>query len=84
VLVRIKSRRIGDKKNNWLLIKHRDEFARNNDAGALLAEDRSIASGRTMADIAAGKGRGPKSFILTTKPHSPLIKPGASSTMTRT
>ena len=44
VLVRIKNRRPGDKKNNWLLIKHRDEFARDNDGGALLAEDRSVAS----------------------------------------
>jgi bifunctional non-homologous end joining protein LigD len=67
VLVRIKNRRIGDKKNNWLLIKHRDEFAHNDDGGALLAEDRSVASGRRMADIAAGKGRLPKPFILATK-----------------
>ena len=64
VLVQIRNRRPGDKKHNWLLIKHRDEFARDNDGNALLAEDRSIASGRTMADIAAGKGRGPKPFIL--------------------
>src|SRR5260221_1912 len=67
VLVRIKNRRIDDKKNNWLLIKHRDEFAHNDDGGALLAEDRSVASGRRMADIAAGKGRLPKPFILATK-----------------
>ena len=58
VLVRMKSRD-GDrgKRNNWLLIKHRDEFACEN-AEALLAEDRSVASGRTMDQIAAGKGRG--------------------------
>ena len=71
VLVRIKNRRPGDKKNNWLLIKHRDEFARDNDGGSLLAEDRSVASGRTMADIAAGKGRGPSPFILATKHQAP-------------
>jgi bifunctional non-homologous end joining protein LigD len=71
VLVRIKNRRPGDKKNNWLLIKHRDVFARDNDGGALLAEDRSVASGRSMADIAAGKGRGPKPFILATKHQAP-------------
>ncbi len=71
VLVRIKNRRPGDKKNNWLLIKHRDEFARDNDGGALLAQDRSVASGRTMADIAEGKGRGPKPFILATKHQAP-------------
>jgi len=70
VLVRIKNRQPGDKKNNWLLIKHRDEFARDDDGGALLAEDRSVASGRTMAEIAAGKGRGPKPFILAAKHHA--------------
>ena len=57
VLVRIKNRRTGDKKNNWLLIKHRDEFARDEDGGALLAVDRSVASGRPMADIGRVKGK---------------------------
>jgi len=63
VLVRMKSRD-GDraKRNNWLLIKHRDEFACE-DADALLAEDRSVASGRAMDQIAAGKGRGARPFI---------------------
>jgi len=63
VLVRMKSRD-GDraKRNNWLLIKHRDEFARE-DADALLAEDRSVASGRAMDQIAAGKGRGARPFM---------------------
>src|SRR5207237_3160219 len=61
----------GDKKNNWLLIKHRDDFARDNDGGALLAEDRSVASGRAMAEIAAGKGRGPTPFILAAKHQAP-------------
>jgi bifunctional non-homologous end joining protein LigD len=54
VLVRMKHDRTGGKRNNWLLIKHRDRFAK--DAGdALLKTDRSVASGRTMAQIAAGK-----------------------------
>jgi bifunctional non-homologous end joining protein LigD len=64
VLVRIRGRQPGDKTNNWLLIKHGDRFALGHDAGDVLAEDRSVASGRTMAEIAAGKGRGPKPFIL--------------------
>jgi bifunctional non-homologous end joining protein LigD len=70
VLIQIRNRRAGDKKNNWLLIKHRDEFARDNDGDALLAEDRSVASGRTMADIAAGKGESPNPFILTDNNHA--------------
>jgi bifunctional non-homologous end joining protein LigD len=65
VLVRLKSRRPGEKRNNWLLIKHRDEFARDDGAGDLLAEDRSVASGRAMADIAAGRPPGPMPFILS-------------------
>src|SRR5882757_2123499 len=64
VLVRMKGDRFGGKRTNWLLIKHRDEYARPGDNDALLAEDRSVASGRTMAQIAAGKGRGPKPFML--------------------
>ena len=63
VLVRMK-RREGERgsRNNWLLIKHRDEFA-GTDAEELLAQDRSVASGRSMDQIAAGKGRGAKPFM---------------------
>jgi bifunctional non-homologous end joining protein LigD len=67
VLVRIRTRRPEDKKNNWLLIKHRDEFAREDDHDRLLSLDRSVASDRTMADIAAGKGPGPTPFFLARK-----------------
>jgi len=59
------ARRQGDaKRSNWLLIKHKDDFARPGEGAAILEDDASIASGRTMADIAAGKGKGPKPFIL--------------------
>jgi bifunctional non-homologous end joining protein LigD len=54
VLVRMKHDRTGGKRNNWLLIKHRDRFARD-DGDAVLATDRSVASGRSMAQITAGK-----------------------------
>src|SRR5712671_617179 len=47
VLVRMKRDRSGGKRTNWLLIKHRDEFAGENDADAILEEDRSVASGRS-------------------------------------
>ncbi|HKQ13817.1 MAG TPA: DNA ligase D [Steroidobacteraceae bacterium] len=68
VLVRMKRDRDGGKRTNWLLIKHRDEFAR--DAAAtqqLIDEDASVASGRSMSDIAAGKGRAPKPFMLASR-----------------
>jgi bifunctional non-homologous end joining protein LigD len=64
VLVRMKGDRYGGKRTNWLLIKHRDEFARNGEANDILDEDRSVASGRSMAEIAAGKGKAPKPFML--------------------
>jgi len=60
VLVRMKRDRDGGKRNNWLLIKHRDEFASEEDVGK---HDRSVASGRTMEQIAAGKGRGARPFM---------------------
>jgi bifunctional non-homologous end joining protein LigD len=63
VLVRMKRDRDGGKRNNWLLIKHRDGLEREADAASLEDTDRSVASGRTMAQIAAGKGRGPKPFM---------------------
>ena len=62
ILTRMRSRE-GEKRTNWLLIKHRDAFAREGKKNRILEEDASIASGRSMDDIAAGKGRGPKAFI---------------------
>ncbi|HEY5102219.1 MAG TPA: DNA ligase D, partial [Steroidobacteraceae bacterium] len=71
VLVRMRSDRFGGKRTNWLLIKHRDEYAQPGDHDALLTEDRSTASGRTMAAIAAGTGRGPKAFMLAKAARAP-------------
>src|SRR6202790_4562255 len=64
VLVRMKGDRYGGKRTNWLLIKHRHEFAREGDANTILDEDQSVASGRSMEQIAEGKGRAPKPFML--------------------
>lgn len=62
VLVRMRHDRTGGKRTNWLLIKHRDEYASESDD--ILSEDKSVASGRAMAQIADGKGRAPKPFML--------------------
>src|SRR5215212_1228460 len=67
VLVRMRHDRNGGKRTNWLLIKHRDEFAKEGKANDILDADQSVASGRSMDQIAAGKGRGPKPFMLATK-----------------
>ena len=63
VLVRIKNDRNAGRHANWLLIKHRDNAAQDGDGDALLAEDRSVASGRSMEMIAAGKGKRPMPFM---------------------
>jgi bifunctional non-homologous end joining protein LigD len=63
VLVRMKGDKFGGKRNNWLLIKHKDEWA-DSDGEAALKKDKSVASGRTMSQIAAGKGKAPKPFMM--------------------
>jgi bifunctional non-homologous end joining protein LigD len=64
VLVRMKHDRNGGKRTNWLLIKHRDEYAKSGDANHVLDDDKSVASGRTMAQIADGKGKAPTPFVM--------------------
>jgi bifunctional non-homologous end joining protein LigD len=60
VLVRMAAR--GDQWRNWLLIKGRDAYAAGGDT--VSANARSIASNRTMEQIAAGVGRRPRPFML--------------------
>ena len=77
VLVRMKHDRMGGKRTNWLLIKQRrDEWARDDDADKLLKKDRSVASGRTMGQIARGEGKAPQRFLLA-KSETNLAKPDA-------
>jgi len=66
VLVRMRGDKFGGKRTNWLLIKHRDADSTDTSGEAVLSEDRSVASGRTMQQIAEGKGRRPKPFMLAT------------------
>jgi bifunctional non-homologous end joining protein LigD len=65
VLVRLKQDRYNGKRTNWLLIKHRDAAAQPGGTQALMELDRSVASGRSMQQIARGEGRSPKPFMLT-------------------
>lgn len=74
VLVRLKADK-KSKRRNWLLIKHRDGDAVVGEGGALAAEDRSIASGRTMAEIAVAKGKTATPFMTeASRPASPPHK----------
>jgi bifunctional non-homologous end joining protein LigD len=67
VLVRMRGDRYGGKKTNWLLIKHNDAAAKPGGAEELLEQNRSVASGRTLQQIADGIGKRPKPFMLATK-----------------
>jgi bifunctional non-homologous end joining protein LigD len=60
VLVRMRGRDTGSSRPQWLLIKHRDEEARD-DVDIVAETMTSVTTGRTMDEIAAGKKRPAKS-----------------------
>ena len=70
ILTRMRKRE-GEKRTNWLLIKHRDEFAREGKKNSILDEDTSVASSRSMDEITAGKGSGPKPFVTAKRSRAP-------------
>ncbi|MES1156158.1 MAG: DNA ligase D [Alphaproteobacteria bacterium] len=81
VLVRLK-RRETDKRDNWLLIKHRDDYAKEGDGEGVLDEDKSVASSRTMKQIAEGKGKKPTPFMFAKNYDADAVwhsKPKASA-----
>jgi bifunctional non-homologous end joining protein LigD len=63
VLVRMKNDKYKSKRNNWLLIKHHDKYARDGDGEAILGKDHSVASGRALKAIEAGTGKQPTPFM---------------------
>ncbi|MDP2373482.1 DNA ligase D [Reyranella sp.] len=72
VLVRMKwdrdkGRNGGGQRTNWLLIKHRDAAAREGDGDKLLKNPKSVASGRTLKEIALGTGKAPAPFMTAKK-----------------
>ena len=63
-IVRLDRDRERNKRTNWLLIKAHDGFEHEGDGDRFLTNnDTSVASGRAMEQIAAGKGKGPKPFM---------------------
>ncbi len=54
VLVKTRSRRPGSKGNEWLLIKHRDDYVEPE--YDIEAQDGSVLSGRTLDEIAVDEG----------------------------
>jgi bifunctional non-homologous end joining protein LigD len=72
VLVRLR-RDAKAKRDNWLLIKHRDPAAVTGEGTIAGDDDRSVASGRTMAEIAAGKGAAPTPFMTDAAPGADAV-----------
>lgn len=70
VLVRMDRDREGGKRTNWLLIKRHDGYEKEGERNSVPGDDHSVASGRSMDDIAAGKGRAPKAFMRVAIPKS--------------
>jgi bifunctional non-homologous end joining protein LigD len=82
VLVRMKRRSEEEGKENWLLIKHRDEHATDGSGSAILTErPESILTGRTIEQIAADATVGTASQTHETAPlPDPATLPGARKT----
>jgi len=59
----VRTKRDGKGRASWILIKHRDEGAKAGNPDGPTDADRSIASGRTMAEIASGKGKAATPFM---------------------
>jgi bifunctional non-homologous end joining protein LigD len=80
-LIRLRARSKND-KDNWLLIKERDELARK-EIGAVEEQSTSVASGRSMEEIAAGKNvwhsnRGSAAKSASKSVSKPAAKTGRS------
>jgi len=64
VLVRMRRDRDRGTRTNWLLIKHHDDYSVEENGAAILEENAiSVASGRSMQQIAEGRGRKPRPFM---------------------
>ena len=73
-LVKIKNDKTGGKRTNWLMFKAKDETAEAGASDELLTENlTSIASGRTMEEIAAGVGSAPSTFITRGKSSAKAV-----------
>tara|TARA_R100001129_G_C5324641_1_gene248353 strand:+ start:2742 stop:5315 length:2574 start_codon:yes stop_codon:yes gene_type:complete len=73
-------RKEGEKRDNWLLIKERDELADEEGDAILERETTSAATGRTMEEIAAGEGKRGKRVWHSEKSAKANVKAGAIPT----
>ena len=73
VLVRLKNDKASKSKPSWMLIKHRDEGAVDRNVTGPSDDDPSVASGRIMTEIAAGKRRKVKPFMTAKGPDAGAV-----------
>lgn len=80
-LVRLKADRgKPSKRNNWLLIKEKDEHAVPGEGDANMEIDASVTTGRSLAEIAEGKTQWTSSAPTTRKaPPKPKARPAITS-----
>ncbi|WP_332657019.1 DNA ligase D [Brevundimonas sp.] len=80
-LIRMKTDRgKPSKRNNWLLIKEKDEFAVPGEGDANMEIDASIATGRSLAEIAEGKKQwGSSKKTTRAAPPKPEARPAEAS-----
>ena len=73
-LVKLKNDKTGGKRTNWLFFKATDETAVPGAGDELLTENlTSIASARTMEEIAAGVGKAPTTFMTKGKTSAKAV-----------
>ncbi len=81
-LIRLKSDRgRPTKRNNWLLIKEKDEYAVDGEGDALAEIDASVTTGRSLAEIAGGDSEWTSSKPTGRKaPAKPKVSMARTST----
>ncbi len=84
-LIRLRSDRgKPSKRNNWLLIKEKDEYAVPGEGDANMEIDASITTGRSLAEIAEGDRQWTSSKSTGRKaPAKPKARPAVASHATR-
>lgn len=84
-LIRLKSDRgKPSKRNNWLLLKEKDDYAVAGEGDALAEIDASVTTGRSLAEIADGKAQWTSSKPTGRKgPAKPRPSKAAASTATK-
>ena len=73
VLVRLKNDKVSKSKPSWMLIKHRDAGAVEGNGTGPTDADQSVASKRTMNEIADGKRRKVKPFMTAEGPDAGAV-----------